>query len=68
MAEDYQVCVHSEMMYLTLKRLEALGSSEVMWGRGWGHPRGEKGLGRRYGMWNSLRVDWEGSKIWSASK
>jgi hypothetical protein len=32
--EDYQVCVHSKMMHLTLKRLEAPGSLEVRWGRG----------------------------------
>ena len=24
--------------------------------------------GRRYGMWNSQRVDWEGNKIWSVKK
>jgi hypothetical protein len=30
-AEDFQVCVHSEMMHLTLKRLEAPGSFEVRW-------------------------------------
>ena len=30
--EDFQVCVHSEMMHLTLKRLEAPGSLEVRWG------------------------------------
>jgi len=29
----------------------------VWWGRG--------GAGRRYGMWNSQRVEWEGNKIWS---
>ena len=28
-AEDCQVCVHSEIMHLTLKRLEAPGSLEV---------------------------------------
>ena len=32
--EDFQVSVHSEMMYLTLKRLEAPGSLEARWG--WG--------------------------------
>jgi hypothetical protein len=37
----FQVCVHSEMMHLSLKRLEAPGSLEVMWGGGRGHPRGE---------------------------
>jgi hypothetical protein len=46
------------MMHLTLKRLEAAGSLEVRWG-------GE--LGRRYGMWNSGRVDEEGNKIWSVN-
>ena len=30
--EDFWVCVHSEMMHLTLKRLEAPGSLEVRWG------------------------------------
>jgi hypothetical protein len=25
----------------------------------------EMGAGRRYRMWNSQRVDWEGNKIWS---
>jgi hypothetical protein len=37
--EDGQVSVHSEMMHLTLKRLEAPGSLEVRWGWGgvgWG--------------------------------
>jgi hypothetical protein len=32
---DCQVCVHSEMMRLTLKRLEAPGSLEVRWGGAW---------------------------------
>jgi hypothetical protein len=32
--EESQVCVHSEMMHLTLKRLEAPGSLEVRWGGG----------------------------------
>jgi hypothetical protein len=39
-----------KMMHLTLKRLEAPGSLEVRWG-------GERGVGRRYGMWNSWSVD-----------
>ena len=43
--EDFQVCVHSEMMHLTLKRLEAPGSLEVRWGGDWGHPRGDWGSG-----------------------
>jgi hypothetical protein len=29
---------------------------------------GRGGMGRRYGMWNSWRVDWEGNKIWSVKK
>jgi hypothetical protein len=32
------VCVHSEMMHLTLKRLETPGSLEVRWGGGVGPP------------------------------
>jgi hypothetical protein len=49
--EDFQVCVHSEMMHLTLKKLEAPGNLEVRWGGGWGHPSGDRGMGRRYGIW-----------------
>jgi hypothetical protein len=45
------------MMHLTLKRLEAIGSLEVRWGEGWGHPHRDRGMGRRYGIWNSRRVD-----------
>jgi hypothetical protein len=41
--EDFQVCVHSEMMHITLKRLEVLGSLEVRWGGRWGHPHGDRG-------------------------
>jgi hypothetical protein len=41
-AEDFQVCVHSEMMHLTLKRLDAPGSLEVKWGVGLGHPHGDR--------------------------
>jgi hypothetical protein len=33
-------------------------------GWGWGHPRVDRGLGRRYGMWNSQKVD-GGNKKWS---
>ena len=60
--EDLKVCVHLEMIHLTLKRLE---DPEVRWGGGWGHPHGDRGVGRRYGMWNSQRVDGGGDKIWS---
>jgi hypothetical protein len=50
-------CVHSEMMHLTFRRLEAPGSLEVRWGEWWGQPGGDRGVGRRYGIWNSWRVD-----------
>jgi hypothetical protein len=52
------------MMHLTLKRLEAPRSLEVRWGEGWEHSRGDRGLGRRYGMWKGQRMEWE-DKIWS---
>jgi hypothetical protein len=58
-----RVCVHSEMMHLTLKRLEAPGNLEVRCGGGWdilmetGVVGGGEGVGRSYGMWNSQRVD-----------
>jgi hypothetical protein len=29
----------------------------------WGHPHGNRGVGRRYGIGNSQRVDQEGNKI-----
>jgi hypothetical protein len=57
--EDHPVCVHSEMIYLTLKRLEAPGSLEVRLGRGWGHPLGYR-VGWRCRMWSRCRVDWGG--------
>jgi hypothetical protein len=28
----------------------------------------ETGVGRRYGMWNSQNVDWEGNKICNVKK
>jgi hypothetical protein len=34
----------------------------------WEHPCGDRGAGRRYGMWNSWRVDQERNKIWSIIK
>jgi hypothetical protein len=44
----------------------SLRSLEVWWGRrrtsSWRHG----GARRRYGMWNSGRVDQKGNKIWSA--
>jgi hypothetical protein len=48
--EHFRVCVHSEMMHLTLKRLEAQRSLEIRWGEEWGHPRGDReGCGRGVG-------------------
>jgi hypothetical protein len=45
-------------MHLTLKRLEASGNLEVWWGGGGnGDILVETAEGRRYGMWNSQRVD-----------
>jgi hypothetical protein len=55
--EDFQVCIHSEMMHLTLKRLEAPESLKVRWGGVWAHLHVDRDLGRRYGMCNSQRVD-----------
>jgi hypothetical protein len=55
-------------MHLTLTRLEAPGNLEVWWGRGGDILVEVGGMGRRYGMWNSWRVDWEGNKIWSVKK
>jgi hypothetical protein len=61
-AEDCQVWTQSEKMHLTLLKLEAPGSGEGGRGEGgWEHPHGDSGE-RRYGMWNSKRVDWKGEK------
>jgi hypothetical protein len=38
------------MMHLTLKRLEVAESLEVRRDREWGHPHGDRGVGRKYGM------------------
>jgi hypothetical protein len=32
------------------------------------HPCGDKGVGRKYGMWNSQRVDRRVDKIWNIKK
>jgi hypothetical protein len=32
-------------MHLILKRLKDPGNLEVWWGRGWGHPHGDRGRG-----------------------
>jgi hypothetical protein len=53
------------MMHLTLKRLEAPRSLEIRWGTGEGiHTWRRGGVGRRYGMWSSCRVD-EGGEEWN---
>ena len=48
--EDFQICVHSEMMNLTLKRLEAPENLGVrLGGREWGYPCGDMGWGGSMG-------------------
>jgi hypothetical protein len=47
---DFQVCVHLEMIHLTLNRLEALGSLEVRWGGG-------KGI--------LVKMGWGGKEVWN---
>jgi hypothetical protein len=66
-AGDCQAWLQSEKMHLTLKRMEAPGSLEVWWGGAWGrgHPSGDRGTERRYGMWNRQRVDRDVNKIWN---
>ena len=56
------------MHLTTLKRLEAQGVGRFG-GIGFGG-RGclERKRRRRYGMWNSQRVDREGVKIWTVKK
>jgi hypothetical protein len=48
--EVFRVCVHSEMMHLTLKRVEVPGSLEVRWDWEVEESTWTQGLGRRYGM------------------
>jgi hypothetical protein len=55
--EDFWFCVQSEMMHLTFKRLEAAGILGYRWGGEWGHLCGDRGLGKRCGMWSHHRVD-----------
>jgi hypothetical protein len=50
--EDCGVCVHSEMMHLTLKRLEFTESLEVRWGGGGGIHMETGWSRRRCGMWS----------------
>jgi hypothetical protein len=47
------------MMHLTLEKLESPGWLEVRWGGGWGYPHRDRKVGRRYGIWNSWRVEGE---------
>ena len=65
--EDFQVCVHSEMMHLTLKRLEAPGSLEVRWDRGWRVGTSSWRQGSREEVWDVQQSEGrlEGNKIWS---
>ena len=55
-AEDYWIYVQSEMMCLTLKKLETPGSLEIRWGGEMGTSTWGQEVTRRYGMWNS----WDG--------
>lgn len=58
-------------MLLTPKRPEVPGSLEVWLGGWWmmGTSLWRQGVGRRYGMWNSGRVDrGKGTKVWSVNK
>jgi hypothetical protein len=41
------------MMQLTLKSPVAPRSLEVRWYEGWGHPHGDRGVKRMYGMRSS---------------
>lgn len=38
------------------------------WGRGWEYLRWERGMGRKYGMWDSWMVEKGGNKIKSVKK
>jgi hypothetical protein len=60
--EDFQVCVHSEMMHLTLKSLKAPGNLEVRLSRKWWHPCGD-GVGWGGGVGcGEVSVDGRGGK------
>jgi hypothetical protein len=58
------------MMHLTLKRLQASLKFRGQVGWGVGTSMWRQGLWRRYGMWNSQRVDkgGVGNKIWGVNK
>ena len=57
--------------HMTLKSLQARGSL-VVWfagGFGVGTSSWRQGMGRRYGIWNSQKVDQgQGNKIWDVNK
>jgi hypothetical protein len=61
-------------MHLTpLKSLRppGVGRSSGVGIKGCGYPLGDLealGVGRKYRMWNSQRVDWEGDKVWTIIK
>jgi hypothetical protein len=70
--EDCNVYIHSEMMYLTLNRLEGPGnkrsSGVCVWGGGgWGHPGGDRGWGGDKGC-GTVGGWMELNKIWSVKK
>ena len=52
------------MIHLTLKRLETPGGLKVWLGGGWGMETSlwRQGVGRRYALWSSQRVDGVGIK------
>jgi hypothetical protein len=66
--EDFRVCVHSEIIHLALKRLEAPGSLEIRWSSDWGHAHGDGvGWGRGVGCGAVKGWMWRaGNGIWSA--
>jgi hypothetical protein len=54
-------------MHLTLK---TWGPREwgCLVGWWWGHVLETREVGRRYGMWNSQRVDQNGDKVWTVKR
>ena len=58
----------SEKIHLTFKTRVAPGCGEVWWVAWWGYPLGDRGWGRRCGIWKSWRLDWEGDKVWAVKK
>jgi hypothetical protein len=61
-----QVCVHSELMHLILRRLEALGSLEVRWDGGGDIHVETEVMRRRCGRWSNQKLDeGAGNGIWN---